>query len=321
MIKLDLIQQIGMLQKFAEKLQTPLENGKLVIPPNKGNGYLKGVLFGNGIGMMIRNYEMNEDLLISKKGDEGANDRIIINFNNIFLSEDENKQKLKYNDLPTVQIGKGRIDIEMLIPQRKKHRAILFGIEKRRLKELLGEHQNINLYDEIIETEHDLLFEEIITPAIQKVANEIIECAVPQNLENVYYRIKSEEIICLLFAELFKRENSPVQNLNENDIITIYQIRENILKHLDTPPLLKDLAQQASMSESKLKMLFKQIFGNSIFNYYQNFRMKEAARLLKEKKMTVSEVGYQLGFSNFSHFGKLFEEHIGMKPKKWQGVN
>ena len=71
------------------------------------------------------------------------------------------------------------------------------------------------------------------------------------------------------------------------------------------------------MSPSKLKRLFKQIFGNSIFNYYQDFRMKEAARLLKEEKLSVSEVGYQLGFTNLSHFSRIFKKHIGMNPKQY----
>jgi AraC-like DNA-binding protein len=49
-------------------------------------------------------------------------------------------------------------------------------------------------------------------------------------------------------------------------------------------------------------------------------RMQEAARLLKEKRLTVSEVGYRLGFTNLSHFSRVFEEHIGMKPKKYSTV-
>lgn len=318
MINISIKQQTGMLQKLADILLTPLDNGKLTIPLSKGNGYLKGLLLGNGLGMMIRDYELYEDMLINKIGDDEAIDRIIINFNNIFVGNEKFNSGLTPNDLPTVQIGKGKIDLEMIVPKKVKYRTILIGIEKQRLRELLGEQHNLIIYNEILETKHDLLFEEIITPAIQKVANEIIECDVSHNLENVYIRIKAEEIICLLFAELFKRENSPVQNLNENDLVLVYQIRDKILNQLDIPPILADLAQQAGMSESKLKKIFKQIFGNSIFNYYQSFRMKEAARLLKEKKMSVSEVGYFLGFSNLSHFGKIFEEHIGTKPKKFQ---
>ena len=70
------------------------------------------------------------------------------------------------------------------------------------------------------------------------------------------------------------------------------------------------------MSPTKLKRLFKQIFGDSIFSYYQAFRMKEAARLLKEQ-FSVSEVGYQLGFTNLSHFSRVFEQHTGLKPKRY----
>lgn len=45
--------------------------------------------------------------------------------------------------------------------------------------------------------------------------------------------------------------------------------------------------------------------------------MKEAARLLKEEKLSVSEVGYQLGFTNLSHFSRIFKKHIGMNPKQY----
>jgi AraC-like DNA-binding protein len=87
------------------------------------------------------------------------------------------------------------------------------------------------------------------------------------------------------------------------------------------PPIIKNLASQIGMSESKFKRLFKQIFGDSFFSYYQKFRMKEAARLIKENRMSVSEVGFSLGFSNLSHFAKVFQEHVGMKPKSFQKSN
>lgn len=71
------------------------------------------------------------------------------------------------------------------------------------------------------------------------------------------------------------------------------------------------------MSEPKLRKLFKQAFGKGVFDYYQFMRIQEAARLLKEKGLTVSEVGYQLGFTNLSHFSRVFEQHVGMKPKRY----
>jgi transcriptional regulator GlxA family with amidase domain len=82
-------------------------------------------------------------------------------------------------------------------------------------------------------------------------------------------------------------------------------------------PVIKELAVGAGMSPTKLKRLFKQIFGNSIFSYYQASRIKQAAHLLKQENLSVSDVGYELGFTNLSHFSRVFAAHIGMKPKQY----
>jgi AraC-like DNA-binding protein len=129
--------------------------------------------------------------------------------------------------------------------------------------------------------------------------------------------VKAEELICRLLMELEKRDEKHLYALNSQDIQTIYNVKEQMLERLETPPVINELAVCANMSPSKLKRLFKQIFGNSIFNYYQGFRMQEAARLLREEKLSVSDVGYGLGFTNLSHFSRVFEEHIGMKPKQY----
>jgi AraC-like DNA-binding protein len=161
------------------------------------------------------------------------------------------------------------------------------------------------------------LFDELISPQIQEVATEIVKANPVKELQHFYYKLKAEELIYLLFVELLKRQNTPLQTLNVNDIKMVYKIKDQILSNIDTPPIIAELVKISGMSESKLKRVFKQIFGTSIFNYYQNFRMKEAAYLIKEGNLSVSEVGYRLGFSNLSHFTRLFETHIGMKPKKY----
>lgn len=157
----------------------------------------------------------------------------------------------------------------------------------------------------------------ILYPSLLKIINEMMTEAVNTTFKRYFIRIKTEELICRLLMELEKREEKQIYALNSHDTKSIYQIKERILHHLDTPPVIKELAISVHMSPSKLKRLFKQIFGNSIFNYYQDFRMKEAARLLKEEKLSVSEVGYQLGFTNLSHFSRIFKKHIGMNPKQY----
>ncbi|MEH0152978.1 AraC family transcriptional regulator [Limibacter armeniacum] len=317
MLKLTLKQPTGFLFALAELIGGKVDsNGRLNIPEKKGNGYIQGFMFDNSVGLMIRNYELNQDLLAKRIDPCNSSERIVVTLNNVF-PKSESDGVAKIEELPSIQIGKGKLNFEMFYPSKTKYRSILLAIDSNKLRTLMGIEDESSLLNMILNGNQPLLFEEVLSPQIQKVAMEMIENEIPENLHHFYIRIKAEELLCLLFVELHKRENAPVQALNEKDALSIYRVRDKIVSNLGIPPILGELANEIGMSESKLKRLFKQIFGSSIYNYYQKFRMQEAARLLKGQQMSVSEVGYQLGFSNLSHFTKVFEEHIGMKPKKY----
>jgi AraC-like DNA-binding protein len=48
--------------------------------------------------------------------------------------------------------------------------------------------------------------------------------------------------------------------------------------------------------------------------------MEEAAFLLRQTGYSVSEVGYGLGFTNLSHFSRLFQRHYNINPKKYSST-
>ncbi|MES2132887.1 MAG: AraC family transcriptional regulator [Bacteroidota bacterium] len=316
---------IGLMEGFANIVNGKVEKGKLIIPKQYGKGYIRGFYFGPTMKMMIQDYELKSDLLVKRKGQANDEANVIFFFNNIFksnLTKEYNATKLNSEkvQIPSVQVVSSNIDSEKFIESTIKYNSINIAISISYLKELINSELDNEILKTIAEHNQSFLFEELVSPAIQKVANEIANAKIQPGLQQFYFKLKAEELICLLFEELLKRENVNVASLNVNDVEIIYKIRDHIIHKLNEPPVISDLAKMAGFSESKLKRIFKQIFGNSIFNYYQSFRMQEAARLLKEQKLTVSEVGYHMGFSNLSHFGKLFEEHIGMKPKRYSSL-
>jgi AraC-like DNA-binding protein len=322
-LELNVSEPHSVLNKLAELLGTTCEDGYLKVPEDKGKGYLRGFFLGNSLGMMIRDCEFNTDLLVKRNFNLNPHERVLMSFNNILTPNNmlnpnrQIQERANIQNLPSVQIGKGKLNLEMFYPSHTNFRSILVAIYVRDLKKLLGSQIENSILRSILENENPVLFEEIITPAIQKVALEVTENKIPKALNTFYYRLKAEELICLVFAELLKRENTPMHAINEVDAAQVYQIRSKILAELATPPNLAELAEIAGMSKSKLTRLFKQIFGESMFNYYQSFRMREAARLLQAHKLTVSEVGYEMGFTNLGHFTRVFEAHLGMKPKKY----
>ena len=169
----------------------------------------------------------------------------------------------------------------------------------------------------LFENYNNFLIEEIMTDDILRTVNDIVKGERSGALEDYYYKLKAMELLFYLFQSLGKRQAPVHQKLSESDVKSIYKVRDKIVSSLNKPNTIAELRQIAGMNELKMRKLFVQVFGMGIYEYYQHLRMKEAARLLRDERLSVSEVGYQMGFENLSHFSRVFEKHIGKKPKKY----
>jgi AraC-like DNA-binding protein len=76
------------------------------------------------------------------------------------------------------------------------------------------------------------------------------------------------------------------------------------------------LARIAAMSPSKLKILFKEVFGLPVNQYYQKHRMNKAKAMLLSKKYSVREAANELGFSSVSSFNKAFYKIFDELPSE-----
>ena len=101
---------------------------------------------------------------------------------------------------------------------------------------------------------------------------------------------------------------------NEADREKIIMAREILLKHIGEPITIKALSRKVAINECYLKKGFKEIFGTTIFDFYQGQRMEHAKYLLYDKGLSVTEVSMLLGYSSISHFSTAFKKHTGIKP-------
>jgi AraC-like DNA-binding protein len=242
---------------------------------------------------------------------------ILFKFQNVFPKAETAQKGKRLKEPPSVLIATSSMNTDAVIPIDTKAAAINIEVDAGYLSRLFTLPERSTALQSLLRNAQPLLFEQMVYPSLQKIIEEISAEKVDQIFELFYLRVKAEELICRLLMELEKRDEKRLYPLNLRDIQAAYKIKEHLLEHLETPPVIKDLAASANMSPSKLKRLFKQIFGAGIFSYYQEFRMKEAARLLKEEKLSVTDTGYKLGFTNLSHFSRVFKEHMGMKPKQY----
>jgi AraC-like DNA-binding protein len=82
------------------------------------------------------------------------------------------------------------------------------------------------------------------------------------------------------------------------------------------PPTIKELAREAAMSESKLKKIFKTVYGLPPYEYYQRQRMEKARLMLLSGNYSVKDIGYTLGYANLSNFTLAFKKVFGKVPSQ-----
>ncbi len=101
---------------------------------------------------------------------------------------------------------------------------------------------------------------------------------------------------------------------NDADREKIALAREILLNHIGEPLTIKELSRKAAINECYLKKGFKEMYGTTIFDFFQSQRMEHAKYLLYEKGLSVTDVSASLGYSSISHFSTAFKKHTGLKP-------
>ncbi len=101
---------------------------------------------------------------------------------------------------------------------------------------------------------------------------------------------------------------------NDADREKIIKSREILLQHIGEPLTIKELSRKVAINECYLKKGFKELFGTTIFDFYQGQRMEHARYLLYEKGLSVTDVSMMLGYSSISHFSTAFKKQTGLKP-------
>ncbi len=103
-----------------------------------------------------------------------------------------------------------------------------------------------------------------------------------------------------------------------NDEVLMERIMKAINKNLGDSDFNVDmLTQEVGISRAQLHRKMKEITGISTSEFIRNIRLEQAARLLKEQKVNVTQVAYTVGFSNLAHFSTIFRKHFGVSPSEY----
>lgn len=106
------------------------------------------------------------------------------------------------------------------------------------------------------------------------------------------------------------------QAMGENDVV-IKRAYNYMNKNYQENICLEDIARHVGMNASALCRYYKKNTGKTLFSYLSELRISYAVKLLMNKNMAISQVAYDCGYNNLSHFNRQFKEITGKTPSEY----
>lgn len=118
----------------------------------------------------------------------------------------------------------------------------------------------------------------------------------------------------------------PSQSEQRSSLIDRYKTSNKIVidtlelmrNHIGDPLSLDQLASLGQISKRQLNRLFKDEVGHSTMQVYTQLRLDNAARLIKNSTLSITEIAYATGFTNSAHFAYSFKAKYKMTPSKFK---
>ena len=116
----------------------------------------------------------------------------------------------------------------------------------------------------------------------------------------------------ILNADGFAFETQP-QDSGKIDLIFKY-VNENFDQHIS----LNEIASLVSMTVPAFCRFFKKTTSKTFTKLVNEYRVVHATKLLSESNISITDICFECGFNNFSHFNKLFKEFTGKSASKYR---
>lgn len=304
----------ALLQNLARQLKVTPHNNSIIIPSEIGEGHIKVMQLPNGLqALMIRAF-FHQDVQI-KQGNIKEGD-YVLHFDELEMAE-KKKISSEKNINSFVRLTGSSFKHWEVMKRKSSIQYLKILFSKEWLSSYIGLGEKISLFENYIPIKSQSGEKEKLNEDYRQIINDLWNTDTNEFLQNIFYQNR----ILLLIEQFFTRMHTALLNpkgkykLTTEDVEILKKVEAKLNTFTATPPNIELLAKKYSMSKVRLTQAFKQVYGISIYNYYQIQRMKMAHELLSTQKFSVKEVAKKLGYTNMSNFILAFKKQFNTEPK------
>jgi AraC-like DNA-binding protein len=303
---------------LAIRLNTTVNNHTLTIPAQLGSGSVVAHNVNSQLSYAVMNFKLNSDIELHR---ESGNAGFVISFNMVEVQKEllvGHRQQMITDKRPF------RNDIFLTDSRDSAYLRISAGSNVKRLlifcsHELAMQYLPGEIFDKLsVFAKGNSINENplFINLSHRTMLKELFEMKETDPLSPI--RMLSGIIHLIekfLYSFLRQEQTALPRTVKKNDLESMQHVEQILSSRLEGFPSLESLAHEVFMSTSKLKNLFKQVYGHTLYDYYNKSRLQRAKELLITGQCSIKQAGSEIGFSNLSHFAKAFRKEFGILPR------
>jgi AraC-like DNA-binding protein len=178
-----------------------------------------------------------------------------------------------------------------------------------------------NHMKQLLNSKEGFIFWEDIIPIAEHLAKEIwgnLEKENDGHFNVLHLKMQTLNIITQFFKnvnQISVIENT--QTISDSDRKCIIRAEKIIKDNLSlTFPGIDFIANSVSLSPTKLKACFKEVYGKSILQYYKEKKMLLAMQLIKNSEMPIKNISLAVGYESAGKFSTAFKQQFGVLPSE-----
>lgn len=154
-----------------------------------------------------------------------------------------------------------------------------------------------------------------LNASLLRCLEDMQSCDLDGHSRRLFIRSKAIEILCHAFKGM-GADDEVLLDASAQMTRGVVKAQQRLMENFVAPPSLDDLARDVGLSRSSLCAGFRQIVGQTVFDYIADLRMQQALSMLNERAASITQIAYAVGYSHPSSFSLAVQRRFGTTPSE-----
>ncbi len=290
-----------------------------VVPLELGKGSITNIYPNDEVALSVINLKLNYPLVMNYE-----------NYNSRFETTYCIKGHIVYSETGVADTSLGHNDMGIYIKPNSRGMMMFPSDEEILAVSLLGQNgflENLPFREEISNSEREVntVADALLKPhktGVQ-IGNQFVQIAgfkIDDLLAPRFYEGAAKLILSMLWQEYIINPTNGIvrHSFTSYEQAALYRARDILIERYSDPPTIAQLSKMVLLNEYKLKQGFRELFGKTMHEFLRGFKMANAKSLLDNRNLTISQIAYEVGYLNVSHFARAFRKEYGKNPSDFR---